>query len=263
MSYNVIRPHENDILLGRGGHNHQHSGNEQLREIARSRVNDYSRATKKGKAAISREVLQQVQGMDPPGRFLRKDSVTNAFVEVNKRQAREKVCQTLRDAVSEQRVVERPAAQPNESPGSTDAEAQADKDEDEDGDIQMPLLPCCKECPEEKPIPHECSNYKSFPFEILPVDDTLSSFDSSISDLATYSPQKIKSNMTSAPATVTPSNQTIETCPSFDFTGCEPEYDAYNYLSRVGLNDDFDLFDGELLRSAMYDEVFASFRLPE
>jgi hypothetical protein len=165
--------------------------------------------------------------------------------------------------VSEQRIVERPAVQPNGSQGSTDTEGQAKDDEDEEADIQMSPLPCCKEFPEEQPIPHECFDYKSFSFEILPVDHTLSSVDSSISDLATYSPQKIAPNMTNAPATVTPSNQTIETSPSFVFTGCELEYDAYNYLSRVGMNDDFDLFDGELLRSAMSDEVFASVRLPE
>ena len=44
---------ENDILLGRGGKNHEHHGNEQLRKIARSNVHDYKAATKKGKAIIS------------------------------------------------------------------------------------------------------------------------------------------------------------------------------------------------------------------
>lgn len=81
-----IRFHENDILMGRGGdndcsalklpvyfissqiatfrsppigHNHRHSGNEQLRNIARDRVNDYRRATKKQKAVISRYVINK------------------------------------------------------------------------------------------------------------------------------------------------------------------------------------------------------------
>jgi hypothetical protein len=38
----------------------------------------------------------------------------------------------------------------------------------------------------------------------------------------------------------------------------EMGYDAYNYLSRVGIHDDFDLFNGELLKTAEHDEVFTS-----
>ena len=49
-----IRVNENDILLGRGGRNHEHEGNEQLRRIAHSRVREYERASKKQKAVISR-----------------------------------------------------------------------------------------------------------------------------------------------------------------------------------------------------------------
>ena len=46
MAY-IFNLNQNDILLGRGGHSYLHTGNEQLREIARSRVDDYRRATKK------------------------------------------------------------------------------------------------------------------------------------------------------------------------------------------------------------------------
>ena len=40
--------------MGRGGFHHQHDGNEQLRNMARERVNDYRRATKKQKSVITR-----------------------------------------------------------------------------------------------------------------------------------------------------------------------------------------------------------------
>ena len=53
----TIVPHENDVLLGRGGRNHEHEGNEQLRRLAHRRVRDYQRATKKEKAVISRYVI--------------------------------------------------------------------------------------------------------------------------------------------------------------------------------------------------------------
>ena len=40
-------PHENDILLGRGGNNNKHIGNEQLRLFAMERVQKYILSTKK------------------------------------------------------------------------------------------------------------------------------------------------------------------------------------------------------------------------
>ena len=120
----ITRINENDVLLGRGGRNHEHSGNNQLRRIAHSRVRDYSAASKKQKAVISRyvtfqlllsafsctydynadptfysytnvhrEILHQIQTMDPPGRFLLKNYSTYEWDVVSDSVAREKVCQ--------------------------------------------------------------------------------------------------------------------------------------------------------------------------
>jgi hypothetical protein len=41
MSSSGIRTNENDVLLGRGGNNHSHCGNDQLRRIAHGRVGEY------------------------------------------------------------------------------------------------------------------------------------------------------------------------------------------------------------------------------
>ena len=46
-------PTANDVQLGRGGHNWMWAGNEQLRQFALDRVQDYATATKKQKALIS------------------------------------------------------------------------------------------------------------------------------------------------------------------------------------------------------------------
>ena len=67
-SDNDIEPHENDILMGRGGKNNQHSGNEKLRELARGHCEEYQQSTKKGKSNISRILVQQVRELDPPAR---------------------------------------------------------------------------------------------------------------------------------------------------------------------------------------------------
>jgi hypothetical protein len=64
----VIEPHGNDVLLGRGGKNNRHSGNEQLRQMARQYREDYQIATKKGKSQLSRQLVHQVRELSPPGR---------------------------------------------------------------------------------------------------------------------------------------------------------------------------------------------------
>ena len=63
-----VRPHLNDVLMGRGGKNNQHSGNEKLRGMARLESENYRKASKKGKSYISRQLVQQVRSLDPPGR---------------------------------------------------------------------------------------------------------------------------------------------------------------------------------------------------
>ena len=65
-----IQPHENDVLMGRGGKNNQHSGNEKLREIARIHCEEYRLSTKKGKSQISRNLVQYMRDLDPPARYV-------------------------------------------------------------------------------------------------------------------------------------------------------------------------------------------------
>mmetsp|Transcript_27744 Transcript_27744/g.41983 ORF Transcript_27744/g.41983 Transcript_27744/m.41983 type:complete len:312 (-) Transcript_27744:388-1323(-) len=100
QSEKEIKPHENDILMGRGGKNNQHIGNEKLRGLARVQSENYRVASKKGKSSISRELVKQVRSMKPPGRFLKKDSETGVWEDVGDDIAREKTSQVLRDAVS-------------------------------------------------------------------------------------------------------------------------------------------------------------------
>ena len=100
MSEEEVIPHGNDILMGRGGKNNQHTGNEQLRNICRGQRESYRLSSKKGKSHISREIVAYVRSMDPPGRFLKKDALTGDWEDVGDDTAREKVSQVLRDAVS-------------------------------------------------------------------------------------------------------------------------------------------------------------------
>jgi hypothetical protein len=61
-------PHRNDVLMGRGGKNNQHFGNETFRVLARERVEAYRMATKQGKSFLSRELVSLMRAMDPPAR---------------------------------------------------------------------------------------------------------------------------------------------------------------------------------------------------
>ena len=97
----LIEPHDNDCLLGRGGKNNQHVGNENLRGMARAVREKYRKSTKKVKSNMSRDLVQKVRNLDPPGRFLERNPVTNEWEDVGDERAREKVSQVLRDAVSE------------------------------------------------------------------------------------------------------------------------------------------------------------------
>lgn len=67
-SKGIAAPHSNDVLMGRGGKNNQHSGNETLRKFARQRCEDYRRASKKGKSDISRELVRIMRELEPPAR---------------------------------------------------------------------------------------------------------------------------------------------------------------------------------------------------
>jgi hypothetical protein len=63
-----IEPHNHDVLLGRGGRNNQHSGNDILRQFGRLQGENYRVASKKGKSAISRLLVRQMRELNPPAR---------------------------------------------------------------------------------------------------------------------------------------------------------------------------------------------------
>lgn len=102
MTESTIVPHNHDILLGRGGNNNRHDGNEMLRSLARKHATQYRRSAKKRKSALSRDLVKQVRCLKPPGRFLKLKLLPNGtrvWNDVGDDAAREKTSQVLRDAV--------------------------------------------------------------------------------------------------------------------------------------------------------------------
>ena len=89
----------NDVLLGRGGHSYKHYGNEMFRDLAQSVASRYINSSKIEKSRISKEMVNYVMSMNPPGRFLRRVGLEN-YEEVGFVVAREKASQCLRDAAT-------------------------------------------------------------------------------------------------------------------------------------------------------------------
>lgn len=123
-----IVPSNDDVLMGRGGRNNQHVGNERLRDMARAKAAQYKAADKKEKSDISLKLVRQVNANG--GRFLKRDPVSMQWHLVAMELSREKASQCLRDAVSKKNgrrtstsdssaassITEGTAAQKTESP---------------------------------------------------------------------------------------------------------------------------------------------------
>lgn len=63
----------------------------------------YVTSTKKQKMKISRSIVEAIRDLDPPGRFLDKDSRTGLWKDIGDRKAVEKTSQALRDGAAEVR----------------------------------------------------------------------------------------------------------------------------------------------------------------
>ena len=96
----LIVPHENDILMGRGGTNNLHIGNQKFRKLAERKIIQYSTCSRKEKPTIYRGLVLEVFNMTPPGRFLTKDKKSGRWTRVALDKALEKASRMLRDAVA-------------------------------------------------------------------------------------------------------------------------------------------------------------------
>lgn len=92
---------DNDVLCGRGGLTNGNPGNIFFRRLVRMKQEAYLLASKREKAGVAREIVEEVQRRN--GRFLKKDS-NGVWVEICERKAREKTSQALREGAPELRA---------------------------------------------------------------------------------------------------------------------------------------------------------------
>jgi len=93
----IVTPHDNDVLCGRGGGTNSHPGNERYRRIVVANKYRYLSSHKAGKPAVAREVVAAIYNMDPPGRFIERDRKTKMYRDIGEFSAIQKVGQALRE----------------------------------------------------------------------------------------------------------------------------------------------------------------------
>jgi len=67
----IPTPNPHDVLLGRGGRNNRHTGNDMLRRQARGMAQEYAAAAKRHKPALAWQLVQTMRGLEPPGRCVK------------------------------------------------------------------------------------------------------------------------------------------------------------------------------------------------
>ena len=96
------KPHANDVLCGRGGSINNHIGNENYRIIVNRKKRVYLTARfKREKRLIAASIVQEVRSLDPPGRFLARDSRNGTWYDIGDLKARDKTSQALREGAPE------------------------------------------------------------------------------------------------------------------------------------------------------------------
>lgn len=91
-----IELRDNDVLSGRGSGVAAHPGNQKFRQLIRSHKNSYVSAPRNQKMAIAAKVIEEIESLNPPGRFLERDG-DGSFVTMDYKKALEKTSQALRE----------------------------------------------------------------------------------------------------------------------------------------------------------------------
>ena len=92
---NVICPHYNDVINGRGKFAMHWNGNQIFRTLVESHKEEYLNSDNDKKVAIARSIINIIRTQNPPGRFLKLDASTNAWNDIGNKKAARKIRQAL------------------------------------------------------------------------------------------------------------------------------------------------------------------------
>ena len=92
---NVICPHHNDVINGRGKFAMHWNGNQIFRTLVESHKEEYLNSDNDKKVAIARSIINIIRTQNPPGRFLKLDASTNKWNDIRNKKAARKIRQAL------------------------------------------------------------------------------------------------------------------------------------------------------------------------
>jgi hypothetical protein len=94
-------PSEFDVLCGRGAEYFRHSGNVIFRKTVENSVTQYATALSKQRSILVKGVIKQIRSKnsEPPVKFIRLSQQLNCWYEITDFTIRQKVAQTLREAL--------------------------------------------------------------------------------------------------------------------------------------------------------------------
>lgn len=95
-----------DVLSGRGGATNNHPGNKTFRAIVADHMPEYLAARKKEKANIAKRIVSLIK--QDGGRFLKRSSDSDTWLEVSDKKATEKTSQALREGLDVRHKTYRP-----------------------------------------------------------------------------------------------------------------------------------------------------------
>lgn len=97
MSKDILKPHDHDVMCGRGGLTNFHRGNVWYRRLVRCNRQLYRDSAKYTKLLVSKAIVQAVQSQNPPGRFIECDKDTGIWHQIPYKKALDKTSQALRE----------------------------------------------------------------------------------------------------------------------------------------------------------------------
>lgn len=95
--HSIVRPHENDVLSGRGKESYNNPGNATYRELVKLNKPLYSALEITQKIKLSKSIVKAIRSQDPPGRFLACHKETRLWNDIGDKKAIEKTSQALRE----------------------------------------------------------------------------------------------------------------------------------------------------------------------
>lgn len=156
----ILHPHHNDVLCGRGNFTKDHPGNKMFRKIVAEYKERCVLASKIDKPPFAKAVITRVRHLNPPGRFLRKGEEEfgqnpSLYYEIGNKEAIDKAAQALRENAKQlrKRLLEKKECE-------TSAKGQREDDDDDDCDDdydELAPIPFSLEDP-QPPLPRRNEN---------------------------------------------------------------------------------------------------------